>query len=357
MSSHRGHAMIQNSTAPGIPHLHGRRLAIRADAGPDIGTGHVMRCLALAEGWSKAGGMVTLVSRALPSGLATRAESLGVAVEPAGDDSDGRWAEGAALAVIDGWNFTSEQIAAAARQTRLLAVDDTADRPSIAADIVLNPNVYATAEAYRGRTRARLLIGPAYALLRSEFAALLPERAYPPVARHLLLLLGGADPADASATALAATRAARTDEPGIERITLVVGTANPRYEALAAETGNDAAVEVLKDVRSMAPLMDAADMAVSAGGSTVLELAARGVPMLLGALIAEEEQVIDAMQALGASRALGRFDAVSPNDLSNTILSLARDATARRALSTTAQGLVDGQGVERVIAACLEATA
>lgn len=349
--------MIQNSTAPGIPHLHGRRLAIRADAGPDIGTGHVMRCLALAEGWGKAGGMVTLVSRALPSGLAARAASLGIAVEAAGDDRGGRWAEAADLAIIDGWSFTTEQIEAAARHTRLLAIDDTAGLPSIAADIVLNPNVYATAEAYRGRTHARLLIGPSYALLRREFAAVVPERRYPAIARALLLLLGGADPANASVSVLAAARMARSEEPGIERITLVVGAANPRYDALAVETENDTAVEVLKDVQAMAPLMDAADLAISAGGSTVLELAARGTPMLLGALIAEEEQVIGAMRTRDAARTMGRFDAVSPNDLCDALLTLARDPAARQALSTTAQGLVDGRGVERAIAACLEVTA
>ncbi|NQW12290.1 MAG: hypothetical protein HQ481_20695 [Alphaproteobacteria bacterium] len=356
--------MPQNSTAPSIPHLHGRRLTIRADAGPTIGTGHVMRCLALAEGWREAGGAVTLASRDLPGGLITRAENLGVTLEPAGDDSDGAWAEGADLAVIDGWAFTAGHLAAAKARAPLLVIDDTAERSSIPADLLLNPNVYAEAGAYVGRTEGRLLIGPAFALLRGEFTEPPPERAYPPVARHLLLLLGGADPIGASTAALAAARAARATEPGIQRITLVVGAANPARAQLTTQTADDPAADdpavddpaivVRYDVTAMAPLMDTADLVVSAGGSTVLELAARGVPMLLGALIAEEEPVITTMQALGAARALGRFDSFDATRMSDAILALARDRAARRALSEVARTIVDGRGVERVIAACVE---
>ena len=329
-------------------------MTIRADAGPAIGIGHVMRCLALAEAWRAGGGTVSLVSRDLPDGLNARAKRLGVAVNRADDDGSGAWADRADLAVIDGWTFTMELIAATASRARLLVIDDTAERSSIPADLVLNPNVYAKAGAYAGRTTARLLIGPAFALLRREFTEPPPERRYPPVARHILLLLGGADPIGASETTLTAARATQTKEPRIERITLVVGAANPAREALLAQTAGDPAIEVQYDVTAMAPLMDSADLAVSASGSTVLELAPRGVPMLLGALIDEEQPVINAMQTLGAGSALGRFDDLDVTGLADVILAFARDPASRRAQSEIARTIVDGQGVARVIAACLE---
>ena len=115
-----------------------------------------------------------------------------------------------------------------------------------------------------------------------------------------------------------------------------------------------APIEVQYDVTAMAPLMDSADLAVSASGSTVLELAARGVPMLLGALIDEEQPVINAMQTLGAGSALGRFDDLDVTGLADVILAFARDPASRRAQSEIARTIVDGQGVARVIAACLE---
>lgn len=354
--------MVQNSTgsgaseAPIVPRLDGVLLTIRADAGPRIGTGHVMRCLALAQGWRRAGGTARLVSRDLPDGLRQRAETAGVTVVDVPDAADVAWADDADLAVVDGWGFDDDFLACIARRVpRLLVVDDNAVRRWIPGDFILNQNIHAEAERYAGITDATLLIGPRYALLRSEFRRPLPARATPTVAHRLLLLLGGADPGGASALALTATRRAREAEPGITDLRLVVGPANPALAQLRAETAGLTGFKVLHDVQDMVTLMDDADLVVSASGSTVLELACRGVPMLLGALTPEEAVLSYRVETLGAARAVGAFADIDADRLAAAILDLARSPEVRSAMSDRARQLVDAHGVDRVIAAAAPA--
>ena len=161
----------------------------------------------------------------------------------------------------------------------------------------------------------------------------MPARKHPLVARRLLLLLGGADPAGVSATVLAAAQWAREAEPGLAETRLVVGAANPALARLQSAAGSDRGIEVMHDVQDMVSLMDEADMVVSASGSTVLELASRGAPMLLGALVPEEIAPARRMDALGAAQMLGPFADLDADSLGASILGLARDPARLAAMS------------------------
>lgn len=353
-----GRAMDEGNTgsgtgeAPRLPPLNGARLTVRADASPAIGTGHVMRGLALALGWLRAGGTARLVSHRLPDGLRRRAEAGGIAVLPLPDPRETGCLDGSDLIAVDGWTFDEELLATmAANRAPLLVVDDTASRPRIPGAFVVNHNVYAETADYAGRTDATVLAGPRYALLRPEFSRPVPARTHPPVVRRLLLLLGGADPAGVSMTVLAAARQAQAAESGLAKVRLVVGAANPALARLQSEVGKAPGIEVLHDVQDMVSLMDDTDMVVSASGSTVLELASRGVPMLLGALVPEEIAPARRMDAQGAAQMLGPFADLDVDPLVASILGLARDPARRAAMSQIAGSLVDGHGVARVIAA------
>lgn len=331
----------------------GKRLTIRADAGPRIGTGHVMRCLALAAAWRQAGGSVGLVSRNLPPGLQRRAEALGVAMAvPPDREDDLAWVRGGDVVVVDGWAFDETYLARLAEcRVPTLVIDDATGRRRIPADFLLNQNIDADAAAYAGITGARLLVGPRYALLRPDFLRPLPARANPPVAGRLLLLVGGADPQGVSAKLLTAAGLAAAAEPSIRELRLVAGAANPALGRLREQAAGVPGATVLHDVQDMVTLMDEADLAVSASGSTVLELACRGVPMLLGALNEAELRAGRRLDALGGARALGRFEDIGAEELAAAILGLARDRDLRAAMSARARRLVDGRGAGRVVEA------
>ncbi|MEQ2009883.1 MAG: hypothetical protein ABMA26_24115, partial [Limisphaerales bacterium] len=157
------------------------QLLLRADSGPQIGMGHVMRCLALAEPWLQAGSTVTLLTAAPSPAVRARAESLGVSLcelpAPPGSPADA--AETIALAqslratwlVLDGYHFDDAfQRAVKASGLRLLVFDDTAHAAHYSADFILNQNLGATAALYPHRDpTTRLLLGPRFVQLRGEF--------------------------------------------------------------------------------------------------------------------------------------------------------------------------------------------
>ena len=198
----------------------GEHLLIRADGGPQIGTGHLMRCLALAQHWLLERGPVTFLLAADAPTFSARLRGEGgdrqlIDVEP-GSEADAQATStaaaelGARWIVCDGYHFGADyQRRLKADGRRLLFVDDYGHGGEYCADLVLNQNLYAEPSPYaRRETATELLLGSRYALLRREFvAAERPgggQRIVPPDATRILITLGGADPAGFTAVAVAA---------------------------------------------------------------------------------------------------------------------------------------------------------
>lgn len=346
-----------NEAAPRPPSLAGRELVIRADGDARIGTGHVMRCLALAGGWVAAGGLARLACTAVPDSIAARYADAGVAVERQSRWSPSAILRAAAAVVVDQPELAEADLAAlAGGPAVLLTIDDLGDRAAYPGDVVLNQNAHATPELYRGRTAARLCLGPAWTLLRPEFAAARgTPRATPAQVGRIVVLLGGADPDGHSARMLDAVAAAAAKLLPPPEVILVVGAANPALAGLRRQAaGLPVRVAVRHDVRDMAALLAAADLAVSAAGSTVWELAALGTPMILGAQNRSELGPAQALARHAAAVDLGAFDVLDPRAVSAAVIGLASDPDRRRAMSAAARRLVDGRGVDRLLALLAE---
>jgi UDP-2,4-diacetamido-2,4,6-trideoxy-beta-L-altropyranose hydrolase len=335
-------------------------LLIRADAGAGVGAGHLMRCLALAEAWiEKGGAAVVAVPTDIPDGLAARVASIGAAVErvPAGPDDAG-WlirrsnALSARWIVIDGYRFGASYLAAVSEAgVPVLVLDDDARHPAYPAQLILNQNLHARAEDYRGKFNETLLLGPSYALIRSEFREISAwERPIPAVASKVLVTLGGADPGGHTARLIDAFRLLgggdATHKPSVR---VVVGAANPRLESLRATVAELPGVEILSDVRDMGEQMRWCDLALSASGSTVWELALFGTPMLLATASKVEEPVARSMADTGAALHLGRLDDVDVERLATRLDQILGDAALRGRLRDATARLVDGQGAGRVV--------
>jgi UDP-2,4-diacetamido-2,4,6-trideoxy-beta-L-altropyranose hydrolase len=332
-------------------------LLLRADASPRIGTGHVMRCLALAQAWQDAGGRASFASDDLPPALRDRVVAEGYAVEPAaapGTSEDA--ARTAALAkglraewvVLDGYRFGGDfQQALKEADRRVLVVDDFGHAGRYPADLVLNQNLGADERLYAQRGRdTRLLLGPRFALLRREFTRPGWQRQTPGVARKVLVTLGGADPDNATGSVIAALSGVKIE--GLEAI-VVVGPANPHRAALeAAARESPARIEVRADVSDMPALMRWADVAVAAGGSTSWERARFGLPALVLVLADNQEPVAAALGAGGLGWDLGWHHQVGQAELTDALERLLRDRAARETMARRGPELVDGRGAERV---------
>jgi UDP-2,4-diacetamido-2,4,6-trideoxy-beta-L-altropyranose hydrolase len=338
-------------SAPAMPDA---VLLVRADASATIGTGHVMRCLALAEAWMEAGGRVTFATNEIPEALAlriTRAGARVVHVATPGDTSRVAREVGAAFAVLDGYHLAAaEQEALAGAGARLLVIDDGGETATRAAALVLNQNAHATTSLYAALGAGpELLLGTTFALLRREFRAAAAEglaREVPDLARHVLVTFGGADTANLAPRAIDAL--APLD--GLD-VLVVAGTANARAAELSAPPEARAKIRVELSVDDMAAQMREADLAVVAAGSTTWELAASGVPVIAVVVADNQLGVAAAIEELGLGIALGPAATLSSRDIREAVVRLAGDVEARRRMARRGRELIDGRGAVRVCAA------
>jgi len=358
--------------------LSGALVMFRVDASVRAGTGHVMRCLTLAGALRSAGARCEFMSRELQGHLVDAMESRGFRVHrlprgptPRGDlvgtvhaawlecSVDDDAAQCAAVVrerqpawlVVDHYALDGQwEATVQGSGTRLLAIDDLADRPH-RADLLVDQNLGRSADDYRQRVPAscRLLVGPAYALLRPEFAALRADGLQRRVGRpwqHLLIAMGGIDEPDATGSILDVLR--RCELPVGCRITVVMGAG---ALALASVQRRAAAMPVPTTVAvavdDMGARMADADLAIGAAGGTAWERCCIGLPSLLLALADNQRAGATALVATGAALSLGGI-----GELERSLpaaLAQVRDAASLARMSQAARNVTDGQGTGRVV--------
>jgi UDP-2,4-diacetamido-2,4,6-trideoxy-beta-L-altropyranose hydrolase len=343
----------------GSPHL-----VVRADAGPEIGAGHVMRSLALAQAWQDAGGEATFVSASMPKGLRKRLANEGVriveldSVRGTVEDAEATAREvdlQEAIAVVDGYIFGQDYQRVVVRKAkRMLVLDDHARIGSYCADIILDQNLGVDAESYSHRpSGSRVLTGSEYTLLRREFRLFAPpERRAPESVLKILVTMGGADADNAT---LMVMQAIEGIGAGDVEVTVVVGGSNPNATILNAEAVRMRTRFVLeRDLVDMAGMMAWADVAVSGGGSTCWELAYMGLPAWVVALAENQVPIAEALDRAGVVRFIGELGKVNQHALEAALREFVNGREKVEEMGLRSRGLVDGKGAERVVAALRE---
>jgi len=334
-------------------------LLIRADASVAIGTGHVMRCLALAQAWQGSGGKAVFAMADPSPWVCERLRSEGMEIvhleARPGSLDDARQVVNLARQragcwiVVDGYHFDSNyQRSIKEAQVGLLFVDDAGKAGPYCADIVLNQNLHANEEMYSQReAHTQLLTGTPYIMLRRDFTAA-PERDHPinSVARRLLVSMGGSDPDNITAKAVEMLQT--MEIPGWEAIA-VLGQNSTHFASLS-DTIRGAGLPIqLVQNADMAELMHWADVAVTAGGTTIWELAFMGVPAVAMTRGEHERMLLQSAAHQGIAIDVGPFQAVAPRDLGKVVASLAFDEARRLKMSKAGRAFVDGLGAARVV--------
>jgi UDP-2,4-diacetamido-2,4,6-trideoxy-beta-L-altropyranose hydrolase len=348
--------------------MDGAEIIIRADAGPEIGTGHVMRSLALAEALVARGAAVWLAASRPVGALAERvgevtgSAPLTVAGTPGSAEDAGLTvamarAAGAAWIVADGYRFGARyQRAIRSSGLKLLLIDDCERPAPYLADIVLNQNLHAREAFYKRHAPDSVcLLGPRYALLRREFLEWSRwRRDTCGQARRLLVTMGGSDPCNMTPAVL---RAIGLLAPRSLQVRVVIGPSNPHASAILAEAERLAVgVHLEPSPDNMAELMAWADVAISAAGSTCWELALMGLPALYVVLASNQVPIARSLERAGAGRKVGDWRAFRPERAAQLLGELLENGAARRTMAFNGRALVDGEGAGRVAAALLAMT-
>lgn len=329
------------------------KIVIRADAGPTMGTGHVMRCLALAQAAIRQGMHVVMVCRVNVAWVRERLGKEGIqhiflpdtapekevptdllAQVALAEATGGDWV------CLDGYHFDADcQKAVRAKGYSLLVIDDYAHLPEYHCDILLNQNIGAEELHYAGNIEKKL-IGPQYAILRPEFAAARAEanqRSFPIVARNILISLGGGD---FSSDLEQLVPIFHISELAGSTIKILAGSMSAE-KIHALFEGCAASFEILSRIDDMARLLLWADLCITAGGSTCWELCCLGVPFLTVAVAENQEKIVTVLDR----------DGVSPQLSSHTLATCILSPAARKSMSHSGQKLVNGFGASRVVTA------
>ena len=361
--------------------INGLTIAVRADASLAIGTGHVMRCLTLAEYLRSHGAVVRFVMRPMPGSLEEFVRSRGYEVacltprQQGNGDADpddyqdwlGVTPEHDAIEtvsalvqsgglvdclIVDHYGLDAKWEKLVRKQAGMVAViDDLANR-SHDCELLLDANFTNRAEArYSGLVPegCRLLLGPAYSLLRDEFreARSALSRGSGRLSR-VLVFLGGVDRPNLTAKALEGTL--RAAEGDVE-IDVVAGGSNPHYEHLAEVCHMHDQVSFHRSVENMAAHMVAADLAIGGGGTTTWERCALGLPALIAALAENQVAIGEEAARYGVAEYLGHACDITVDQIAEAVSRLKREPHRLTTMSRHALALVDGRGVERVATA------
>ena len=337
-------------------------LYIRTDADSKIGTGHIMRCIALAQAWQDQGSEVTFISHCESEALRERIQIEGfrfISLDHVCPDSSdvmntlsilkNERADQKPWLVLDGYQFTPEyQKAIREAGVRLLVIDDMNHLSHYHADILLNQNIHTPDLKYRCDADTTLLLGSRYVLLRREFLKYQDfKRQIPDRAKNILVTLGGADPDNVTLKVIEALKL--LNEPNIA-VRIIIGPANPHQETLQKTiVSDDFKAELLINPPNMPELMAWADMAVSAGGSTCWELAFIGVPSIIIILSENQAAVVEYLLNKKAVLKLGIFAECSKEHIRDACKTLIGSSIARASLSQQSTTLINGLGPNHVI--------
>ena len=255
--------------------------------------------------------------------------------------------------VFDHYALSERDHRAMGQGRPVLVIDDLADRP-LGADVIVDSGPGRTAEDYEGLLPdgARLLLGPNFAPVRPEFAALretaLAWRGEP--VQRILVSMGLTDVGGVTARVVERLRP-RIGEAGLD---IVLGAAAPSLAGLSKVARRDKRLSIHVDTPHMARLTAEADIAIGAAGSSTWERCTLGLPTLMLSLADNQRAAAHALAERGAALVvdLGARDFEAQFD--RALMRLTLDADLRRRLAAASAEVCDGQGAQRTATAFLQ---
>ena len=366
-------------------------ICFRVDSGWAIGTGHLMRCLSLADAFRARGLACVFLSRdhegsaaGLVASRGHRVQSLGpaVAADPKNHatwiGSDMMWDAadtaaaiynlsgnaGARILFVDHYGISAPWERALRASCHVLAVlDDMNDRPHDC-DLLVDQNLGKTARFYKGLIpeHALVLAGADFAPIRPEFAEERPgslaRRMDGETQRRIFVAYGGIDADDSSSLTVAAIEALRERSEFADLAAdVVISSRAPHIDALRRRiSAAGPHICLYVDTPAVARLMSHSLVACGGGGVTALERCVVGLPTLMLIQASNQEQMGNSIELSGAGRVIGRSSEVALAEIREALAELLADPAGLTKMSTAAAALCDGHGLERIVTACLDKT-
>lgn len=354
------------------------KVFFRVDASHEIGSGHVMRCLALANFLKKKNLECSFICRELPGNLIDYIKREGFLVFALGGPSGSlaknqdypshsrwlgvNWQRDAQetndilkknkvnwliidhYAIEAAWELVVKQSC-----DHIMVIDDLADRYHVC-DVLLDQNLGRSALDYaKFVTKDSLfLIGPEYALLRDEFQlvrALDSAKPKRSAIKKIMISMGGVDQENITNKILDELIKIGSNQKF--QLIVILGSKSPHIQMVKEKILEcPFLVELIIDCREMAKKISEVDLVIGGAGSSSWERCSLGVPSI-AIILAENQQLIArALSAINAAVALNISEISSK--LSEIIMRLISDPKSVEIMSGIAYSVTDGLGLQRV---------
>jgi UDP-2,4-diacetamido-2,4,6-trideoxy-beta-L-altropyranose hydrolase len=357
-------------------------VTFRVDSSMEIGTGHVMRCLTLANKIKFKGGGVTFICRDHEGHICSTIKEQGHSIimlplsrsdNNSSDTSSGfveklgNSLEGDAVETINAINDSNPDWLVVDNYEvdsvwhkklikfvkKILVIDDVPGK-LIYCDILLNQNYGYNLKDYNGLVpiTCQLLLGPTYALLRPQFNNWRDEafvkRSKTNTIKNILIGFGGLDTNNLTSLVLDALET--LEQANFLEVNVVLGEHAPHLESLSVRKfSNGIDVKIHSNVLNMAELMCNADISIGAAGSTSWERCCLGLPTIIISLAPNQDAIVEELESLGVAIKINSIKAIKDILINVFDKLLEPEAKLLKGISKKAFNVCDGLGVERVL--------
>lgn len=353
-------------------------IIIRADSSTEIGSGHIMRTLTLAQNLKSRGANITYLCRNFDNNLFDLIKEQGFEVLEIPHDSQdehetqenpnqhSHWLHTSQerdakqcleilqtinqdidLTIIDHYALDhrwEELIKPYSKE--IFVIDDLADRKHIS-DYLLDQNFFKNSQDRYNNLipkHTKQFLGPRYALLREEFQLerKKTKKRNDPV-KNVLVSFGGYDPYNITLKTIKAIQHFDTLQ-----IKVVCSKHHPFFEEIESEIKKHKHIERIGPIQNMAEEMNSADLFIGAGGSTSWERMCLGLPALIIGFGYNQDLVSTPLAENGFQIYLGLHDQVTEKQISDATSTMITQPLLGRYFSRKGFSLVDGKGVKRL---------
>lgn len=338
--------------------------AFRVDSSTRIGTGHLIRCLTLAETLRSRGANATFLCRPLDGAATSRVEASGFDVRYLGNNQTGEYSSeredaietlkliaeySLTRVVVDHYDLSLEWETIVSRQVENLTVIEDLTNRQHRCDLLINQNLLSTqAQDYSASLTGvvQTLVGPRYALLQPDYAEIRTLR-YNKISdvKRIVVFMGGSDPENSTDFVL---RSLTSMNLNTIEVDVVIGPINPHRSTILQKFQSHRSIKFHVDLPNIATLLASTDMAIGAGGIANWERMCLGVPSVVIDIAENQREICVELAYAGLIEYAGSAHSISATSFENSVAKLILDRVLRSQYSLRSQTTVDGLGARRV---------